>query len=309
MTKCLFGPRALHPDRMLRAAKKGQGAYASIVELDIIEDKTDKLSKVEIWSGSPVPLASRSRIYLLHRVQETCNQTVMSGRISHSFVDLAVFCFRSGSIAFVAFRRVRFWCETGAVPLDADYPGFCVQEFRFQAGDPSSSRSALDPTSRHDEAAVERRSAIRRSGQVIAHCLDKCNRQVDEVLVERGSLRGHFCDDEFVCFIDEEVLTVDTQPECNVSFPEKIPLVAIMHWTIAKIGNQVAAGPGLRIAATQRVFDPTSADDKDSNSWTCGIRRSARTSRDSLHQNRVRRAYQARHALSRRNILNPLARG
>jgi hypothetical protein len=48
MTKCLFGPRALHPDRMLRAAKKRQGAYASMVELDIIEDKTDKLSKVEI---------------------------------------------------------------------------------------------------------------------------------------------------------------------------------------------------------------------------------------------------------------------
>jgi hypothetical protein len=33
-----------------------------------------------------------------------------------------------------------------------------------------------------------------------------------------------------------------------------------MHWTIAKIGNQVAARPGLRIAATQRVFDPTSGD-------------------------------------------------
>jgi hypothetical protein len=28
--------RALHSNRMLRAAKKGQGAYASIVELDMI---------------------------------------------------------------------------------------------------------------------------------------------------------------------------------------------------------------------------------------------------------------------------------
>lgn len=97
---------------MLRAAKKGQGPYASIVELDIIEDKTDKLSKVEIWSGSPVPLANRSRIYLLHRVQKTCNQTVMSGGISISLVDFTVLLFdsvriRCGSIRLIL---VRNWC-------------------------------------------------------------------------------------------------------------------------------------------------------------------------------------------------------
>ena len=43
----------------------------------------------------------------------TCNQTVMSGRISVSFVDFPVFLL--DLIAFVVFRSGRFWCETGAV--------------------------------------------------------------------------------------------------------------------------------------------------------------------------------------------------
>jgi len=92
--------------------KRGKGAYASIVELDIIEDETDKLSKVEIWSGSPVPFASRSRIYLLYRVQETCNQTVMSGRLSISFIDFTAVLFESDRVCRVSIRLflVRNWC-------------------------------------------------------------------------------------------------------------------------------------------------------------------------------------------------------
>jgi hypothetical protein len=35
-------PRALHPRKMLRAARKGEGVYVSVVELDIKEGKTDK---------------------------------------------------------------------------------------------------------------------------------------------------------------------------------------------------------------------------------------------------------------------------
>src|SRR3954452_4353856 len=77
------------------------------------------------------------------------------------------------------------------------------------------------------------------SRQAIAECLDEFNRQVDEVLIQRRSLRGNFCDDEFVRPVDKDVLTVNTQPQCNVSISENVPLVAIMHWTITEIGNQV----------------------------------------------------------------------
>jgi len=63
-------PCALHPRKMLRAAKKGQSLYASIVELDMMEGKTDRLSEAEIWSESLVLPASTSRICLLHKTQE-----------------------------------------------------------------------------------------------------------------------------------------------------------------------------------------------------------------------------------------------
>ena len=38
-------PFALHLGRMLRAAEGGQGDYASIVKLDMVGDKTDRLSE------------------------------------------------------------------------------------------------------------------------------------------------------------------------------------------------------------------------------------------------------------------------
>jgi hypothetical protein len=45
--------------------------------------------------------------------KRTCKKTVMSGRIKAGFVILLNF--RRRLIAFVAFRRCRFWCEIGAV--------------------------------------------------------------------------------------------------------------------------------------------------------------------------------------------------
>ena len=53
----------------------------------------------------------------------TRNQTVMSGRISISFVDLSAFC--SSSIAFVTFRSRRFWCETGAAAQTYPHGEYC----------------------------------------------------------------------------------------------------------------------------------------------------------------------------------------
>src|SRR5215472_7520107 len=100
------------------------------------------------------------------------------------------------------------------------------------------------------------------SGKVIADGLDKSDREVDEVLVQRRSLRGNLCDDELICSVDKHVLAVDTQPQCNLSCAENVPLVAIMHGTIAEIGDQVACRPGLRIAAAQYVLDPTGGNDR-----------------------------------------------
>jgi hypothetical protein len=45
--------------------------------------------------------------------KRTCKKTVMSGRIKAGLVILLNF--RRRLIAFVAFRRCRFWCEIGAV--------------------------------------------------------------------------------------------------------------------------------------------------------------------------------------------------
>jgi len=45
--------------------------------------------------------------------KRTCKKTVMSGRIKAGFVILLNF--RRRLIAFVAFRRCRFWSEIGAV--------------------------------------------------------------------------------------------------------------------------------------------------------------------------------------------------
>jgi hypothetical protein len=67
-------PCALHLRKMLRAAKKGQSVCTSIVELDMMEGKTDRLTEVEIWSGSVVLPASTSRICLLHKIQEAATR-------------------------------------------------------------------------------------------------------------------------------------------------------------------------------------------------------------------------------------------
>jgi hypothetical protein len=45
--------RALYPNKMLRAAEKGQVAYTSIVGLDTIEGKTDRLSDAEKSGAEP----------------------------------------------------------------------------------------------------------------------------------------------------------------------------------------------------------------------------------------------------------------
>lgn len=42
-------PRALHPGKMMRTGQRGQGAYAPIVELDVLENNTDRLSEDDIW--------------------------------------------------------------------------------------------------------------------------------------------------------------------------------------------------------------------------------------------------------------------
>jgi hypothetical protein len=70
----------------------------------LFEDRCCEI-RIQGEAGSLITLARR-------------NQTVMSGRIKAGFVDF--FYFRWRLIAFVAFRRGRFWCETGAVRHQAN---------------------------------------------------------------------------------------------------------------------------------------------------------------------------------------------
>jgi len=51
--------RALHPIRMQRAAQKEQVAYTSIVELDMFEGRTDRLSEAKV-SGTELLFRQRA---------------------------------------------------------------------------------------------------------------------------------------------------------------------------------------------------------------------------------------------------------
>lgn len=58
----------LDDDHAAAAARAWLGQHASIVELDMVEGKTDGLSDAEIWGGDLVPPPSTSRFCLLHWV-------------------------------------------------------------------------------------------------------------------------------------------------------------------------------------------------------------------------------------------------
>ena len=97
---------------MLRAAEKGQVAYTSIVGLDTIEGKTDRLSDAEKSGAEPCSAHEQVKNLLAPLCARACMQTVMSGRINISFVDVPAFSFEFERVRCVSFRPflARNWC-------------------------------------------------------------------------------------------------------------------------------------------------------------------------------------------------------
>ena len=65
-----------------------------------------------IWSEGHIPPAMKLKTLLLDEDARTCNQTVMSGGISRSFVDFTAFSFPFDRVRRVSFTSflVRNWC-------------------------------------------------------------------------------------------------------------------------------------------------------------------------------------------------------
>lgn len=69
-TMNFYRPCALHPDKMLRTGERKQGAYAPIVELDMIGNKTDTLSEDEIWCSESCSARDPVKNMLRHQMHE-----------------------------------------------------------------------------------------------------------------------------------------------------------------------------------------------------------------------------------------------
>jgi hypothetical protein len=103
---------------MLRNDERKQGAYTPIVELDMIGNKTDKLSEEDIWCGEPCSARAPVRNAGASDAR-ACNQTVMSGGITAAAVDfLALFVeFDHVRRASCGLFLVRNWCGSSAIEI------------------------------------------------------------------------------------------------------------------------------------------------------------------------------------------------
>jgi hypothetical protein len=63
-------PRALHLGKMLRTRDGKQGAYAPIVELDMIGNKTDRLSDDDIWCRETCTARDPVKNMLRHQMHD-----------------------------------------------------------------------------------------------------------------------------------------------------------------------------------------------------------------------------------------------